>query len=160
MNYNFRMKHAEWPVKTYTIVECGVGDQLHMRFDPTLKKFILRGVGAAYPCNYGYVPNSNEVNKHTAVDAIIYEHNKLPTGTVVECNVIGLLPVKISEEIDYKILTAPTYSDIKSLDQVDVTFLNRCSEFFQTYKNTQTEIHEWGSTTKAIEYLFRCSTED
>ena len=69
-------------------------------------------VSAAYPFPYGFVLGTIS-GDGDAVDCFVLTETPLPSGTIVECQPVGLLEQIEDGEIDHKVLAVPPGTDAR-----------------------------------------------
>jgi inorganic pyrophosphatase len=69
-------------------------------------------VSAAYPFPYGFVLGTIS-GDGDAVDCFVLTETPLPSGTIVECEPVGLLEQIEDGEIDHKVLAVPPGADAR-----------------------------------------------
>lgn len=95
-----------------------------------------------YPTNYGYVPQTLS-GDGDPVDVLVLTPFPLQAGVVVPCRALGLLEMEDEAGIDAKVLAVPTvkilptYSHLKTLDDVHELQLEAIAHFFQHYKDLE-----------------------
>ena len=70
-------------------------------------------VSAAYPFPYGFVLGTIS-GDGDAVDCFVLTETPLPSGTIVECQPVGLLEQIEDGEIDHKVLAVPPGTDART----------------------------------------------
>jgi inorganic pyrophosphatase len=113
-----------------------------------------------YPCSYGFVP-STFAEDNDPLDILIYNDVPIERGTLVECNVIGVLDMRDSGGRDWKILGTPTshVKNYRSLKDIDPMFIKIASYFFKHYKdlnNSYVEVGDWHGKQKAYDIITQC----
>ncbi|MBL6784932.1 MAG: inorganic diphosphatase [Rickettsiales bacterium] len=103
-----------------------------------------------YPANYGFIPHTLSDDGDPA-DVLVLSDNSIIPGAVVECRPIGVLMMEDEKGQDEKILAVPIdkihpfTKDIKDIDDVDSTTLERLKHFFERYKDL--ESGKWAKVT-------------
>jgi len=146
-----------------TVVEIPKGTSAKYEYVPELDTFQLDRClpsSMKYPCSYGFVP-STLAEDGDPLDVLIYNDTPIDRGTLVECNVIGVLDMKDSGGQDWKILGTPTshVRDYRSLKDIDPMFIKVASYFFKHYKdlnNKYVEVGEWYGKQKAYNIIKEC----
>ena len=152
--------HEDYPYKVNAIIEIPKGTSAKYEYDNNLGVFRLdRCLTSAmvYPSNYGFIP-STIGEDNDALDALVYNSTPIDRGTLVECNVIGMLDMEDNAEKDYKILCCPTshIKEYETLDDVDQLFLKVTKNFFEHYKelnNKEVKIKDWLRRQDAYDVL-------
>src|SRR5262245_7919106 len=93
------------------LIENEAGSRIKNTYDEqTLVLLRSAEVSAAYPYPYGFVIG-NKRGDGDAVDCFVLADRPLASGTVIECEPIGLLEQVEDGEIDHKVLAAPPGSN-------------------------------------------------
>lgn len=145
------------------IVEIPKGTSAKYEYNSELDTFQLDRClpsSMKYPCSYGFVP-STVAEDNDPLDILIYNDTPIDRGTLVECNVIGVLDMKDSGGRDWKILGTPTshVRNYRSLKDIDPMFIKIASYFFKHYKdlnNSYVEVGDWYGKQKAHEIIKQC----
>ena len=108
----------------------------------------------------GFIP-STLAEDDDPLDILIYNDTPIDRGTLVECNVIGVLDMKDSGGRDWKILGTPTshVRNYRSLKDIDPMFIKIASNFFKHYKdlnNSYVEVGDWHGKQKAYDIIKQC----
>ena len=132
--------HADAPNQIYAVVEIPKGTSAKYEYCPVLEQFKLdRCLNSAmvYTSNYGFIPNTR-ADDGDPLDVLVYNNTPIDRGTVVECNVIGMLDMTDQGKKDYKILATPV-SHVKNYKcvhtDIDPMFLKVTRNFFKHYKS-------------------------
>ena len=155
MNLYHLPQHKSAPKIINGIVEIPKGTSAKYEYDNNYDLFKLdRCLSSAmvYPCSYGFI-SSTLADDYDPLDLLVYNATPIQTGTMVECEVIGVLDMEdemVDGELvkDYKILGVPTshIRDYKSLGDIDSLFLDISKNFFSHYKdlnNKEVEVFDW-----------------
>lgn len=131
--------HNKSPNIVYAVIEIPKGISAKYEYDENLDAFIYdRSLLSAmtYPANYGFIPNTIS-DDGDALDILVYNSIPIERGTIVECQVLGVLDMIDDGQKDYKIIGAPTSHIRKynSLKELDPLFLKICKNFFLHYKD-------------------------
>ena len=118
-----------------------------------------------YPASYGFIPNTL-AEDGDALDVLIYNSTPIDRGTVVECEVLGVLDMEDEDSKgnlnkDYKILCVPTshIRNYRSLKDIDPLFLKISKNFFLHYKDLnekQVNVFNWEGKSKAQKIIKNC----
>lgn len=154
MNLYKIKQHKNFPKTIEAVVEIPKGtsakyeydDRGFFRYDRSLISAMV------YPASYGFIPKTL-AEDGDALDVLVYNRIPIDRGTVVECNVLGVLDMEDEDSNgamnkDYKILAVPTshVRDYNSLKDVDPHFLQICKNFFSHYKdlnNQKVKVLNW-----------------
>jgi len=166
MNLYHVAPHKNSPDMVYAVVEISKGTSAKYEYDPVIEAFKLdRCLNSAmvYTCNYGFIP-STKADDDDPLDILIYNNTPIMRGTLVECNVIGVLDMTDQGKKDYKILATPC-SHIKEYrcihNDIDPMFLKVTKNFFKHYKdleNKKVEVGDWLDKAHAIDIINRDTT--
>tara|TARA_R100001510_G_C7648848_1_gene206231 strand:- start:1369 stop:1971 length:603 start_codon:yes stop_codon:yes gene_type:complete len=145
------------------IVEIPKGTSAKYEYNAELDTFQLDRClpsSMKYPCSYGFVP-STLAEDDDPLDILIYNETPIDRGTLVECNVIGVLDMKDSGGQDWKILGTPIshVRKYRSIKDIDPMFIKVASYFFKHYKdlnNKFVEVGEWYGKQKAFDIIKEC----
>ena len=145
------------------IVEIPKGTSAKYEYNAELDTFQLDRClpsSMKYPCSYGFVP-STLAEDDDPLDILIYNETPIDRGTLVECNVIGVLDMKDSGGQDWKILGTPIshVRKYRSIKDIDPMFIKVASYFFKHYKdlnNKFVEVGEWYGKQKAFNIIKEC----
>jgi len=121
-----------------------------------------------YPASYGFIPNTL-AEDGDALDVLIYNSTPIDRGTVVECEVLGVLDMEDEDSEgklnkDYKILCVPTshIRNYRSLKDIDPLFLKISKNFFLHYKDLnekQVNVFDWRGKAVAQKIIKNCSNK-
>lgn len=134
--------HHKSPKKVHAVIEIPKGTSAKYEYCPEMGVFKLdRCLNSAmvYTSNYGFIPNT-KADDGDPLDILVYNNTPIDRGTVVECNVIGVLDMTDQGLKDYKILAAPV-SHVKTyecvFEDIDPMFLKVTKNFFRHYKDLE-----------------------
>lgn len=112
-----------------------------------------------FPFNYGFIPNTLGQDGDP-LDILLVGDKTLFPGTVVACNVIGLLEMEDEAGIDHKIIAVPTakidpvYGAYNDITDVPEGIKNRMRHFFENYKGLEkgkwVKLKEWQGKEVAL----------
>jgi len=131
--------HENSPDTINVIVEIPKGTSAKYEYDPELEIFRLDRClpsSMKYPCSYGFIPSTIGEDKDP-LDVLVYNELPVERGTLVECNVIGVLDMEDEGGRDWKILAVPThhYKNYSNIEDVDQMFIKVAQYFFKHYKD-------------------------
>jgi inorganic pyrophosphatase len=89
-------------IKVYIQVEAGSSEK-HLYNEKTLEYRGTRQVSRQYPYPYGFIIDTRAADGDN-LDCYLITHDHLKSGTIVECEPIGLLEQDEDAEVDHKIL--------------------------------------------------------
>lgn len=156
--------HKRSPYIIDAVVEIPRGSSAKYEYDP--KGFFRydRSLTSAmvYPASYGFIP-STYADDGDPLDVLVYNSTPIDRGTVVECEVIGVLDMEdegstVGMHKDYKVLGVPTshVRKYKSLKDIDQLFLDISKNFFLHYKdlnNKNVEVLDWHDKEEAWDII-------
>ena len=102
-----------------------------------------------YPYNYGMIPQTLG-GDNDPLDAIVISDEPIVSGTVVNCNVLGIIKTVDNGEIDDKLLCVPYFIKEGSINLEEV--LKYLNEYKYPYQDG-TEILDVSGPTEAYEIL-------
>lgn len=143
--------HLHAPDKLYAVIEIPKGSSAKYEYCPEIEQFKLdRCLNSAmvYTSNYGFIPGT-KADDGDPLDILVYNNTPIDRGTIVECNVVGVLDMTDQGKKDYKILAAPV-SHVKRyrcvFRDIDPMFLKVTRNFFKHYKDLERKkvrVGEW-----------------
>jgi inorganic pyrophosphatase len=111
-----------------------------------------------YPCNYGFIPNTQAGDGDPA-DVLLLTQFPLTPGVLILARPIGALLTKDEKGKDEKILAVPAssidsyYDNIKNYSDLPKSLLDKISHFFSHYKDLEkgktVTVGEWVNTEEA-----------
>jgi inorganic pyrophosphatase len=144
------------------VVEIPKGSRVKYEFDETSHRFRVNRVlpnSVAYPCNYGFLPNSLSTDGDPA-DILIPSVDALEQGCIIEVRPVGVLHMIDGGQEDHKIFAVPTFDvywkKIHDIKQVPEDLLVEIRHFFKIYKmlgGKKVKVKQWGSRQDAIQLL-------
>ena len=106
-----------------------------------------------YPAEYGYIPNTLELDGDP-LDILVISSEATFPGCVVPAKIIGVLTLIDNGLIDHKIISVvavdPRYNEINKLSDLSEFTLEEIKDFFANYKTLQKFI---GFLRKYLFYL-------
>ena len=133
------------------IIEIPYNTNVKYEFDEELKMMRCdRKLGTCmiYPGNYGYIPNTL-AGDGDALDILVVCDYPLYPGTVINSRIIGVLLMEDEKGQDEKIIAVPSeevdpcYKNIKELSDLSPGIKDKIFNFFQHYKDNDTELGKW-----------------
>lgn len=119
-------------------------------------------VAMHYPCNYGFIPHTLSGDGDPADVMVICQYPIVP-GAVIACRPVGVLLMEDESGQDEKIIAVPTdkldpsYSHIKSINDISDIMKGRINHFFESYKkldkNKWVKIIGWEDKEKAEQLI-------
>ena len=89
------------------------------------------------------------------LDVLIFNHDPIDRGSLVQCRVLGVLDFVDNDEIDYKVIAVPHWSPksrYPRLNCIEQEHLKIYKQFFRIYKIDRTssvKVGEWKNGKKA-----------
>ncbi|GAB6065162.1 inorganic diphosphatase [Aquifex pyrophilus] len=153
------------PEDIYVVIEIPQGSGIKYELDKdTGVIFVDRFLFTAmyYPFNYGFIPQTL-ADDGDPVDVLVISREPVAPGSVMRCRPIGMLEMRDEEGIDTKLIAVPhekldpTYSDIKTVDQLPEIIRERIKHFFEHYKELEpgkwVKVENWRGLQDAIEEI-------
>ncbi|WP_461831620.1 inorganic diphosphatase [Aquifex sp.] len=153
------------PEDIYVVVEIPQGSGIKYELDKeTGVIFVDRFLFTAmyYPFNYGFIPQTL-ADDGDPVDVLVISREPVAPGSVMRCRPIGMLEMRDEEGIDTKLIAVPhekldpSYSDIKTVDQLPEIIRERIKHFFEHYKELEpgkwVKVENWKGLQDAIEEI-------
>ena len=116
-----------------------------------------------YPAEYGYIPNTLELDGDP-LDILVISSEATFPGCVVPAKIIGVLTLIDNGLIDHKIISVvavdPRYNEINKLSDLSEFTLEEIKDFFANYKtlqNIKVEVIDYEGLDKALEIIGECS---
>lgn len=116
-----------------------------------------------YPAEYGYIPNTLELDGDP-LDILVISSEATFPGCVVPAKIIGVLTLIDNGLIDHKIISVvavdPRYNEINKLSDLSEFTLEEIKDFFANYKtlqNIKVEVKDYEGLDKALEIIDECS---
>ncbi len=143
-----------------TVVEIPMGSSLKIEWDRETTVFKLDRVEPrifAKPVNYGFIPGTLDEDGDE-LDTLVVCHEPIPTGTVVEGKIVGILNFEDGGDIDHKVVVVPsddrhTADGINSLDDLGEGWKRQIEFHFSHYKDLKkpgtTLVTGWGNVDAA-----------
>lgn len=118
-----------------------------------------------YPCNYGFIPETN-ADDGDPVDVLIVTQFPLIPGSVISVRPLGALLTKDEKGEDEKILAVPIpsvdnyYNSIENYSDLPSNLLDKIVHFFSHYKDLEkgksVKVGEWVGVEKAEKIINDC----
>lgn len=116
----------------------------------------------AYPANYGSMPRTL-AGDGDPLDALVLTRFPIQPGAVIVFRPLGVLRMRDRGEADEKIIGVPvdkvdpTYSAVRTLDELPAMEKQRIEAFFRTYKmlpdGGDIQLNGWGDAAEAREQI-------
>jgi len=164
MNLYSIPKNKKSPKIVNAVVEIPKGTSAKYEYHPDGYFVYDRSLTSAmvYPASYGFIPQTY-AEDGDPLDILVYNATPIERGTVVECQVIGVLDMEDensegSMDKDYKILGVPTshIREYNSLGDIDTLFLDIARNFFIHYKelnNKSVKVFDWHGDKQAFKII-------
>jgi inorganic pyrophosphatase len=128
------------------VIETPKGSRNKYAFDPEQRVFTLKKVlpeGMVFPHDFGFIP-STQADDGDPVDVLILMDEAAFPGCVVKARLVGVIEGEQTEdgktERNDRLLavsvTSHTHSDLKSIKDLNNTFLRELQKFFENYHAT------------------------
>lgn len=97
----------------------------------------------AYPCNYGFVPNTLESNNVDPIDVFVMENEPLFPFSVISVRPVGVILTQDQDGEDNKIIAIPDncvdteFASIRNLSDIPPHFLKRLEHFIKHHKDLE-----------------------
>lgn len=116
----------------------------------------------SYPAEYGYIPNTLELDGDP-LDILVISSEATFPGCVVPAKIIGVLTLIDNGFVDHKIISVvavdPRYNEINRLNDLSEFTLEEIKDFFSNYKtlqNIKVEVKNYEGIEKALEIIKEC----
>jgi len=100
---------------------------------------ILHGA-VHYPHSYGFIPKTY-CEDHDPIDIFVICSETIPSGTIVEARVIGMMEMLDQGELDDKVIAVasndPAYTEIFNISQLPKYKRDELRKFFEEYKTLE-----------------------
>ena len=171
MNFFKIKENSNSPNIVNAVIEIPKGTSAKYEYSPEGYFKYDRSLTSAmvYPASYGFIPQTY-ADDGDPLDIMVYNSTPIERGTVVECQVIGVLDMEDEDHNgkmakDYKILGVPVshVRDYQSLSDIYPLFLDISRNFFLHYKdlnNVGVKVFEWHGQMHAHQIIRDSSTSD
>jgi len=149
------------------IIETPKGCRNKYAYDEEAKAFRLKKIlpaGAVFPFDFGFIPNTKGEDGDP-LDVLVMMDEPAYPGCIVECRMIGALKAKQTER-DGKVeendrliavsVVSTSYSEVKSLKDINTNILNEIEHFFASYNEQagkEFEPHGWANAEEAAQLI-------
>ncbi|MBI5816412.1 MAG: inorganic diphosphatase [Nitrospinae bacterium] len=159
------------PTYVNAFIEIERNSRLKLELDKTtgLLKVdrVLHGA-VHYPHSYGFIPQSY-CEDHDPIDIFVLCSETIPSGTMVESRVIGMMEMLDQGELDDKVIAVaandPAYDEIFNISQLPRYKRDELKKFFEEYKtleNKEVKVKDFlnhdeaaKAVQKALDYFAR-----
>jgi inorganic pyrophosphatase len=118
-----------------------------IKYEADFKSGMLRvdrvlSVAASYPCNYGFIPGTLEVDSEDPLDVYVLGEVLLPFS-LISCSPIGVILTEDQDGNDMKIVAvpqtkvSPEFSNINDVIDLPVFFRNKLEHFIRHHKDLE-----------------------
>jgi len=165
MGYNELPPGKNPPEDIYVVIEIPQGSAVKYELDKdTGVIFVDRFLFTAmyYPFNYGFIPQTL-ADDGDPVDVLVISREPVVPGAVMRCRPIGMLEMRDEAGIDTKVIAVPhekldpSYSDIKTVDNLPEIIREKIKHFFEHYKELEpgkwVKVENWKGLQDAIEEI-------
>lgn len=117
------------------------------------------------PINYGFIPRTLNFDNDN-LDVLIVSDNPIPTGTVLESRIIGIMKFDDEGVSDDKVVVVPVNSEyanesIKFITDLSSQKIDQIMYFFSHYKDklniSPTDVRGWGNISEAKQEILQTS---
>jgi inorganic pyrophosphatase len=131
--------------EVYAFIEIPLNSDIKYELDKEMGVIIadrFAFTAMRFPFNYGFIPNTHGEDGDP-LDIMLITDKTLYPGTVVACNVIGMLEMEDEAGIDTKILAVPgpkidsVYGALTDISMVSEGLKNKIRHFFENYKGLE-----------------------
>lgn len=138
------------------MIQAEAGSRDKMRFDEKTLEPIGGGrVSRPYPYPYGFVLETTAADGGN-VDCYVAGDDTLKSGSIVDCEVVGLLDQFESGEPDHKVLAVVAGAEKVLPDRVFETLRDFIYEIFSEYPNTSVSVGPIHPRDAAMRYILEC----
>lgn len=138
------------------LIQAEAGSSDKTRYDEkTLKPIEVGGVVRPYPYPYGFVIATTAADGDN-VDCYVFGDVCLKSGSIVECEVVGLLDQIESGEPDHKVLAVVAGQQAVLPDGVFGVLRDFIYELFSEYPDCAVSVGPIRSRDAALRYICEC----
>jgi inorganic pyrophosphatase len=141
-------------VKVFVQAEAGSHENSSYN-EKTLEFKRVRWVSRPYPYPYGFILNTTSDDGDN-LDCYIITGEPLKTGTIVECESIGLLEQHEGDEIDHKILARLPGQDVEISPELLQQLQSFIQAIFAAYPDVHVTVGPMLSRDVALDYIEKC----
>lgn len=151
--------------EVYAFIEIPLNSDIKYELDKEMGVIIadrFAFTSMRFPFNYGFIPNTHGEDGDP-LDIMVITDKTVYPGTVMSCNIIGMLEMEDEAGVDTKILAVPgpkidsVYGLLTDLSQVSEGIKNKIRHFFENYKGLEkgkwVKLKEWKGKEEALEEL-------
>lgn len=138
------------------LIQAEAGSLVKIRYDEkTLKPIKAGTVSRPYPYAYGFVVATMAADGDN-VDCYVFGDNDLKAGSIVECDVVGLLHQIESGEPDHKVLAVVAGKKAVLPDQALGVLEDFIYGVFSEYPGCTVSVGPIHSRSAAVQYIRDC----
>ena len=138
------------------LIQAEAGSPNKMRYDEkTLKPIEVGRVSLPYPCPYGFVLGTTAADGDN-VDCYVFGDDSLKTGSIVDCEIVGLLEQIESGEPDHKVLAVVAGQKAVLPDGVAEVLEDFIYGVFTQYPDSAVSVGAVQSRDAAVRYVRAC----
>ena len=138
------------------LIQAEAGSPDKMRYDEkTLEPISLGRVCRPYPYPYGFIVSTTAADGD-CVDCYVFGSESLKSGTIVDCEIVGLLDQIESGEPDHKVLAVVAGEKPVLPDQVLEVLQEFIYGVFSEYPDSTVTVGPIHSRDAAVQYVREC----
>jgi inorganic pyrophosphatase len=138
------------------LIEAEAGSLNKMRYDErTLKPIVSTRVSQPYPYPYGFVLETTAADGQNA-DCYVLGDNTVKSGSIVACEVVGLLDQIESGEPDHKVLAVVAGQEAVLPDRALEILQNFIYGVFSEYPDASVSVGPIHPRDAALRYIREC----
>lgn len=138
------------------LIQAEAGSPNKMRYDEkTLKPIEVGRVSLPYPCPYGFVLATTAADGDN-VDCYVFGDDSLKTGSIVDCEIVGLLEQIESGEPDHKVLAVVAGQKAVLPNGVAEVLEDFIYGVFTQYPDSAVSVGAVQSRDAAVRYVRAC----
>jgi inorganic pyrophosphatase len=131
------------PSEVFAVVEIPMNSFIKYELDKDSSAvFVDRFLTMAYPCNYGFIPDTLG-GDGDPLDILVHSNHQIAPGAVISVRPIGVLITEDENGSDEKIFAVPAgkidpfFNNISTYTDLPQIFLDKVSHFFEHYKDLE-----------------------
>ena len=138
------------------LIQAEAGSPNKMRYDEkTLKPIEVGRVSLPYPCPYGFILATTAADGDN-VDCYVFGDDSLKTGSIVDCEIVGLLEQIESGEPDHKVLAVVAGQKAVLPNGVAEVLEDFIYGVFTQYPDSAVSVGAVQSRDAAVRYVRAC----
>jgi inorganic pyrophosphatase len=138
------------------LIQAEAGSPDKMRYDEkTLKPIEVGRVSRSYPYPYGFVVATTATDGDN-VDCYVFGDDGLKSGSIVDCEVVGLLAQIESDEPDHKVLAVVAGQKAVLPDRAFEVLQDFIYGVFSEYPDSTVSVGPIHSRDAAVRYIREC----